>query len=502
MRPKCEDLGEMRSVERLIARFESTCSSDRDAVTSKTRMTTSVLFLGAARNVTGSRHLVELEGVRVLVDCGLYQERQNAGRNWEPFAVAPSGLDAVVLTHAHIDHTGWLPRLVRMGYTGPTYCSRATAGIVPLVLYDAAHLQAEDVANKRRRHEAEGRQSRFPPAVLFDESDVTRACEVLRGQNFAQPETIAPGVSATLLPSGHILGASMVLLEHQESKKRVLFSGDLGRPGRPLVPNPSPPPFADLVVIESTYGDRIHDDTVDVLTQLEGVIAPTLQRGGSVLIPCFAVERAQELLFYLQKLSDAGRIGPCPVFLDSPMAVKLLKVFGQHPEAMDSSSRDALQGGHSPFKMPELHLCASCEESKRINEYRHPSIIIAGSGMCTGGRIKHHLARHLERPESCLLFVGYQATGTLGRQLLERPPEVRLFGRFVPVSIQVAQVHGFSGHADRNELLDWLAQMPNGPRHVAVVHGGTNVAASFADQVLARFDCPVVVPEYGQRVVV
>ncbi len=465
-------------------------------------MSTSVSFLGAARNVTGSRHLVEFEGTRVLVDCGLYQERQNAGRNWEPFAVAPSDIDAVVLTHAHIDHTGWLPRLVRMGYGGPTFCSRATAEIVPLVLYDAARLQAEDVANKRKRHQYEGREPRFEPTVLYEEDDVTRACEVLRGQNFGKAELIAPGVTLTLLPSGHILGASMVLLEHRESNKRILFSGDLGRPGRPFVPDPAPPPFADLVVVESTYGDRIHDDTVDVLTQLESVINPTLRRGGSVLVPCFAVERAQELLFYLQKLRDAGRIDRCPIFLDSPMAVKLLKVFGHHPEAMDDSSRASLLGGHSPFSMPDLHLCVSSEESKRINDYKHPSIIIAGSGMCTGGRIKHHLTRHLERQESTLLFVGYQATGTLGRQLLDRPAEVRVFGRFVPVTIQVAQVHGFSGHADRDELLDWLAQMPNGPRQVAVVHGGTNVTASFADQVLARFNCPVLVPEFGQRVTV
>jgi metallo-beta-lactamase family protein len=463
-------------------------------------MTISVSFLGAARNVTGSRHLVEFEGARVLVDCGLFQERQNASHNWDAFAVAPSELDAVVLTHAHIDHVGWLPRLVRMGYRGPSYCSRATAEVVPLVLYDAANLQAEDVANKRKRHQAEGREVRFPPVALFDEHDVTQTCNNLRGFEFNESEVIAPGVSATLLPSGHILGASMVLLEHIASKKRLLFSGDLGRPGRPLVPDPAPPPFADFVVMESTYGDRLHDDTIDVASQLEAAINRTHKRGGSVLIPCFAVERAQELIFYLHKLRDAGRIRSCPIFLDSPMAIRLLKVFGHHPEAMDTASGDTLRHGHSPFAMPELKLCATREESKRINDCNVPSIIIAGSGMCTGGRIKHHLIRYLERRESTLLFVGYQATGTLGRQLLDRPREVRVFGRFVPVSIQVEQVHGFSGHADRNELLEWLAKMPNGPQRVAVVHGGSNVTASFADQVVARFNCPVVVPEFGQRV--
>ena len=459
-----------------------------------------ITFLGAARNVTGSRHLVEVDGRKVLVDCGLYQERQNASRNWEPFAFPPSELDAVVLTHAHIDHVGWLPRLVRMGFRGPTYCSRATAEIVPLVLFDAANLQAEDVAQKRKRHQAEGRRSQYPIEPLFDENDVKTACENLRGLEFGRTQSVVPGLNVTLLPAGHILGASMVLLEQLESGKRALFSGDLGRRGRPLVPDPSSPPSADLVVIESTYGDRRHDDTVDVLTQLESVINSTISQGGTLLVPCFAVERAQELLFYLQKLRAASRIERCPVFLDSPMAVKLLKVFAHHPEAMDTASRNGLLDGHSPFTTSDLHLCASRDESKKINDYNRPSIIIAGSGMCTGGRIKHHLVRHLERTRSTLLFVGYQASGTLGRQLVDGQTEVRVFGRFLPVSLRVTQLHGLSGHADREELLDWLARMPDGPRKVAVVHGGANVAASFAEQVMVRFNCPVLVPEFRDRV--
>jgi len=219
-------------------------------------------------------------------------------------------------------------------------------------------------------------------------------------------------------------------------------------------------------------------------------------------VPCFAVERAQELLFYLQKLRMERRIDKCPIFLDSPMAVKLLRVFGHHPEAMDQASRDGVREGHSPFTIPDLHLCSAREESKKINDLNRPAIIIAGSGMCTGGRIKHHLARHLDRPRSTLLFVGYQASGTLGRQLLDGQREVRLMGRYMPVSMRISQVHGFSGHADREELLDWLARMPGGPRKVAVVHGGTNVTASFADLVLARFDCPVIVPEYRDTLAV
>jgi metallo-beta-lactamase family protein len=463
-------------------------------------MSVSVTFLGAAKNVTGSRHLVQADGAKILIDCGLYQERYNAARNWDPFSIAPRDLDAIVLTHAHIDHAGWLPRLVHQGYGGMTHCSLATAEIVPLVLADAAHLQAEDVAWKRKRHAAEGRASIRPIEPLYDADDVEAACQSLRGMQFGVAHTIAPGVTATLLPSGHILGASMVLLRAAISGKTLLFSGDLGRPRRPLLPEPAPPPRADLVVMESTYGDRVHDDNVNVADQLCTVINTTIERRGSVLIPCFAVERAQELLHHLQTLRKGNRIARVPMFLDSPMAVKLLKVFGRHPEALDLLSRDRVAIGDSPFTLPELRLCSTREESMRINDLREPAIIMAGSGMCTGGRIKHHLSRYIEDELSTLLFVGYQASGTLGRQILDGAREVRVFGGFRPVCIQVEQIHGLSGHADRNELLDWLGRMPGGPEKVAVVHGGSQVTTQFAKLVSDRFSCDVVVPEYGQTI--
>ncbi|HMA94805.1 MAG TPA: MBL fold metallo-hydrolase [Polyangiaceae bacterium] len=464
-------------------------------------MSLSLTFLGAAKNVTGSRHLIEADGVRVLLDCGLYQERQNAARNWDEFAVPPPSIEAVVLTHAHIDHSGWLPRLVRHGFRGLVYCSLATAEMVPLVLADAARLQAEDVAWKRKRHAAEGRASLYPPQPLYDEDDVEATSHSLRGVAFGVPQSVAPGLTATLLPSGHILGASMVLIEQIATGKRLLFSGDLGCPGRPLMPEPTAPPKADLVVIESTYGDRVHDESVDLATQLADQVNATIRRGGSLLIPCFAVERAQELLYHLQKLLRSNRIPKVPVFLDSPMAVSLLKVYGNHPEALDAQARGRLALGDSPFAFPELHLCASRDQSKRINDVNRPSIIIAGSGMCTGGRIKHHLSRYLDDPTSTLLFVGYQASGTLGRQLLDGAGEVRLFGEFRRVGLQVRQIHGFSGHADQRQLLQWLGQTPDGPKRVAVVHGGAGVTTSFAQLVRQRFGCEVVVPEYGQRVV-
>jgi metallo-beta-lactamase family protein len=457
-----------------------------------------VTFLGAARNVTGSRHLVDFDGTRILVDCGLYQERHNAARNWEPFAVAPAEIDVVALTHAHIDHVGWLPRFVGQGFRGLTYCSRATADMAPIVLKDAAHLQAEDLAWKMKRHAAEGRQSAYAPQPLYDDEDVEAACQSLRGLEFGVAQKVAPGIEIELQPSGHILGASMVHVRHLASGKSVLFSGDLGRSGRPIVPDPAPPPHADLLVVESTYGDRTHDDAVSVSTQLAQVIGATIERGGTVLIPCFAVERAQELLFHLQHLRQEHRIPKVPVFLDSPMAVAMLNVFGRHPEALEPSIRSRIALGDSPFRLSDLRLCSSREESKRINDVRQPSIIIAGSGMCNGGRIKHHLFRFLDDELSTVLFVGYQATGTLGRQIVDGAREIRLFGALRPVSLQVAQVHGFSGHADQNELIAWIRQMPGLPQQVAVVHGGTQVTASFAQLVSERVGCKVTVPEFGQ----
>ena len=270
--------------------------------------------------------------------------------------------------------------------------------------------------------------------------------------------------------------------------------------GRPLVPDPSPPTRANLVVVESTYGDRIHDVGIDVPTQLAEVIQATIGRGGSLLIPCFAVERAQELLYHLQALRGSHRIPKVPVFLDSPMAVSMLNVFGHHLEALDAQSRARLATGDSPFKSPELRLGSSRQKSIQINHINRPAIIIAGSGMCTGGRIKHHLARFLDDELSTLLFVGYQASGTLGRQILDGAREVRRSGGYRPVCLQIQQIQGFSGHADQNELLDWLGKMPGGPNKVAVVHGGSQVTSHFAGLVASRFGCDVVVPEFRERI--
>lgn len=454
-------------------------------------MTVSVTSLGAARNVTGSRHLLEADGLRLLVDCGLYQEREFADRNWEAFPVPPASIHAVLLTHAHIDHCGWLPRLVSAGFAGRIWCTHATGEIVPIILADAARLQGEDVETKDKRHAQTGRQPARQPAPLYDEAEVDVAVGRLNTVDFAVATEVAPGARATWLPAGHILGAAMILVE--VAGKRVLFSGDLGRWDRPLVPDPADPPSVDLVLVESTYGDRLHTTDADIPGQLERIIGGTIAQGGVVLIPSFAVERAQELLWYLHRLHEAGRIPEVPVFLDSPMAVKLLEVFRRHPEALDEESRRG-------FDLGSLKLTRTRDESKAINDHRGAAVIIAGSGMLNGGRIKHHLLRHIDDPASCLLFVGYQANGTLGRQLVEGARRVRLFGIERPVRIRVEQVQGFSGHADRDEVLGWLSRMSPKPKKVAVIHGGDQVAPAFAKLVQERLGIPAHASEYRERI--
>jgi metallo-beta-lactamase family protein len=309
---------------------------------------------------------------------------------------------------------------------------------------------------------------------------------------------VAPGLACTWRPAGHILGAASLLLE--AGGRRIAFSGDLGRRARPVVPDPAPPPAADLLVVESTYGDRLHQADEDIPGHLAEAIGGTVARGGKVLIPCFAVERAQELLWHLHGLHEAGRIPAVPVFLDSPMAAKLVEIFRQHPEAAGTRFRARLAQGPSPFAFPGLRTCAGKEDSQRINGLAGPAVVIAGAGMCNGGRIKHHLAHHLHDPESLVLFVGYQANGTLGRQLVEGARRVRLFGREHEVRIRTATVSGFSGHADRDELLAWLAAAEGRPGRIAVVHGGQAIAPAFAALVQERLGVSASAPEYLERI--
>ena len=460
-------------------------------------------FLGAAQNVTGSRHLLEVDGIRLLVDCGLYQERQFLARNWEPFAVPPESINAVFLTHAHLDHCGLLPKLVRDGFSGKIYCTAATAEIARIILLDSAKIQEEDAEHKRQRHQKEGKTGPYPEAPLYTTKDAEACFPHFEPVKYRQQINIADGVAVTLYDAGHVLGSSMIQVDVNRNgdKRTVLFTGDLGRPGRPILPDPSVPEKADYIVIESTYGDRIHCDTCDVKKQMADVINATKDSGGNIVVPSFALERSQEILFYIKELLLEDAIPHLIIFLDSPMAAKITEIFRNHQELFDEETQEMLREHHSPFDLAELKVTATSEESKAINHITGTVMIIAGAGMCTGGRIKHHLVNNISRKESTIMFVGYQAIGTLGRLIVDGAKKVRILGEEYKVKAKVVQINGFSAHADKNEMLNWLKKLKSPPKQIFLVHGEPKSAQAFGAFLRAKTGWQVSIPAYEDQVV-
>jgi metallo-beta-lactamase family protein len=459
-------------------------------------------FLGAARNVTGSRYLLDSKDMRVLIDCGMYQERDFRGRNWDPFPVPPESIDAVLLTHAHLDHSGFLPKLVRDGFRGKIVATDATADIAKIALLDSAHLLSEDVEFKRKRHEKEGRQGPHPYDPLYTKQDVEDTIPLFTGAEYGETVEAAGGIEASYHDAGHILGSAMVkvTVKHGADPRTFIFSGDVGRWNKPILRDPTCFDEADYVITESTYGNRLHEDTEEVIDEkLCEAITSTRDRGGNVVIPSFAIERAQEVLYRLNTLLLEDRIPHTMVFLDSPMAAKVTEVFKHYPELYDEEMSELVKRGNSPFKFPSLKLSITVHDSKAINHIRGTVVIIAGSGMCTGGRIKHHLSANISRPESTVLFVGYQARGTLGRIILEGAEEVRIHGQKKAVRAEISQIDGFSSHADRDELLDWLSSLKNSPRHIFVTHGEEEAAESFAGFVGEKKGWKTTAPSYGDE---
>jgi metallo-beta-lactamase family protein len=459
-------------------------------------------FFGAAQNVTGSRYLLEAGGTRILVDCGLYQERELLARNWDPFPVPPASIDTLLLTHAHVDHCAYLPRLVRGGFHGRIVSTPVTAEIAGIVLADSAKLQVEDAAFKKKRHDRERRTGPHPEVPLYTMEDVVQTLPLFDPVAYGTPVPIGDGLTAEFRDAGHILGSASVLVGIGKGARRrtVLFSGDVGRWDKPLLNDPVAAAGADWIVVESTYGDRLHEKSGQIKEHLAAVITETRKRGGNIVVPSFALERTQEVLWYLNELLTENRIPHLLVFVDSPMAVRVTDVFEKHPEILDQPMRALLSNGSSPFRFPGLTMIRTVDQSKAINHISGTVMVIAGSGMCTGGRVKHHLEANLSRRESTVMFVGYQAEGTLGRQILDGRPEVRLYGQMRPVRATVENIPGFSAHADRNELTRWLSGMRKPPRRVFVTHGEPEAAAAFARHIGEHFGWPATVPSYQETV--
>ncbi len=460
-------------------------------------------FLGAAQNVTGSRYYLESNNTRLLVDCGLYQEREFRSRNWEPFLIPPHTIDVVLLTHAHLDHCGLLPKLVREGFEGKIYCTAATSDIAEIMLLDSAKLQEEDAKFKRKRHEREGRRGPFPETPLYTIDDAKASLPLFSSVPYKQPIQVGNGVKATFYEAGHVFGSSMIKVSVSRGgeERTIIFSGDVGRWNKPILRDPTVFNEADYVLIESTYGDRLHEDSEDIGNNLAQIINSTLDAGGNIVVPSFAFERAQEILYYLNELLTEGRIPQLMVFLDSPMAVRITDVFARHPKLYDEEMSELVHLDRSPFDFPGLEMVRTVDESKAINYIKGTAMIIAGSGMCTGGRIKHHLVTNISRPESTILFVGYQAVGTLGREIVDGAKEVRILGQHYPVRAKIAQIPGFSAHADRDELFKWISSMKSAPKQVFVTHGESEAAQSFSVFLRGKTGWDISVPDYREEVV-
>jgi metallo-beta-lactamase family protein len=465
-------------------------------------MNATLTFLGAARCVTGSRYLLDTGRSRVLVDCGLHQERDQQALNWDPPAVPADRIDAVLLTHAHLDHCGLLPRLVRQGFRGPVFCTAPTAEIARIVMLDSARLQVEDVERKQRRHEEQGRTGPHPPVPLYTEADAEEAGRRFSPVDLGRTVRVADGVEAEFFEAGHILGSTSIRVRVSEGgeERTILFSGDIGRWNKPFLNDPAPCDEADWVLMESTYGDSLHGSEQTIEGEFRDILNATAKAGGNLVIPSFAIERSQELLYYLNRLQRAKQVPLAPVFLDSPMATDVTEVFVHHLGFLDAEMRGLLERHESPFELASLVKARTAEESKAINTIRGTAVIIAGSGMCTGGRIKHHLAHNLPRRESTVLFVGYQAVETLGREILDGAKRVRIYGEQVPVLARVARIAGFSAHADRDELLRWASVLRVKPRGAFVVHGEPKVAEGFSRTLAERTGWRTTVPSAGDSV--
>jgi metallo-beta-lactamase family protein len=456
-------------------------------------------FLGAARTVTGSKYLLEIGRRRVLIDCGLFQGLKELRlRNWDPLPVDAPTIDAVVLTHAHVDHVGYLPRLVSQGFGGRVYCTPGTADLCRIVLPDSGRLQEED-ARQANKHG----YSRHKPALpLFTEDDANAALMQLQPVGFDRPMPVTEGVEVTFVPAGHLLGSAFAVMrldsDGSNGSRQVLFGGDLGRYDRPVLPDPTPMPAADVLLLESTYGDREHEADDDA-TQLARIISTTAERGGKVIIPAFAIGRVEEVLYWIRHLEEDRRIPALPVFLDSPMAIEALNYYTARYQELDPDMRPARRDV-SAFATRRFQTVNSPQQSKEVTASKTPAIVISSSGMATGGRVLHHLKAALPDPKHTVLFVGYQAAGTRGRSLVDGADEVKIHGEMVPVRAEIAKLDSMSAHADRREILRWLGCFERPPRVTYLVHGEPEPMAALGSAIGRTLGWTVKQPDYRETV--
>ena len=461
-----------------------------------------ITFLGAAHEVTGSCTLLEACGKHILVDCGM-EQGADIYENYD-LPISPMRIDAICLTHAHIDHSGKIPAMVAQGYKGPIYATEAARRLCTIMLRDSAHIQESEAEWRNRKAQRNGGPAYVP---MYTMADAEQTLRQFQGHCYGETVELCEGIKLTFNDAGHLLGSASLHFQITEEgqTRSILFSGDLGNHTRPLIRDPQSPPDADYVVIESTYGDRVHGPRIDYVTQLAQVIQDTLDRGGNLVIPAFAVGRTQEMLYLIREIKNRGLVrghDGFPVYVDSPLAVEATRIYSDDKAMVpfyDEESLALLNQGINPIAFPNLLLSVTSDESKMINFDQTPKVILSASGMCEAGRIRHHLKHNLWRKESTVLFVGYQSEGTIGRKLVDGAASVKLFGEEIAVHASIVQIAGISGHADREMMLSWLKNMPNPPKKIYVNHGEDSVTDFFADYLEKELGVPAVAPYSGDE---
>lgn len=461
-----------------------------------------ISFLGAAQTVTGSMHLIEANSHRLLLECGMFQgrrEESNARNRTLPFD--PKTVDRMILSHAHIDHSGNIPTLCRAGYKGDILCTSATRDLANVMLRDSAHIQVSDSEHVSERNQRKG----LPPVEpLYTVEDAEASIKQFVGVAYGRPFPVTPGITATFFDAGHILGSAITLLEIVEEGKltRLAFTGDLGRRNLPILRDPQLVPGIDCLITESTYGNRLHGDITQVEEELRQVIVGAVERGGKLLIPAFAVERTQEIVYSIHRLVDAGKLPRIPIYVDSPLALDATEIFRLHPEVFDSETSEFIRQREDPFGFHRLTYVRTVEESKKLNDLKGPMVIIAASGMCEAGRILHHLKNNVEDERNTILIVSWQAPNTLGRRLADKETKIRIFGEEYTRRAQVEIINGFSAHADHNDLVWWIGSSQASLKNVFVVHGEPDAAEALATSVRSMGIARVEIPALGETVTV